>query len=141
MIGAQRFSRLRFPWSADPSRKAQSPPEDWRGTIRARLAVTAIAFAAWTVCIEARLLYLQVYRHSAMMARAESQQLQTVEAPAKRGDIVDRNGRLLAYSVEAESLWADPSKIQDLDLPSFYCELIGYQTCSHYVAMRALDRI
>ena len=69
MIGAQRFSRLRFPWSADPSRKAQSPPEDWRGTIRARLAVTAIAFAAWTVCIEARLLYLQVYRHSAMMAR------------------------------------------------------------------------
>ena len=115
MIGAQRFSRLRFPWSADPSRKAQSRPEDWRGTIRARLAVTAIAFAAWTVCIEARLLYLQVYRHSAMMARAESQQLQTVAAPAKRGDIVDRNGRLLAYSVEAESLWADPSKVQDLE--------------------------
>jgi cell division protein FtsI (penicillin-binding protein 3) len=114
MIGAQRFSRLRFPWTADPSRKAESRPEDWRATIRARLTVTAIAFAAWTVCIEGRLLYLQVYRHSAMMARAESQQLQTVAAPAKRGDIVDRNGRLLAYSVEAESLWADPSKVQDV---------------------------
>jgi cell division protein FtsI (penicillin-binding protein 3) len=115
MIGAQRLSRLRFPWSADQSRNADSRPDDWRRTIRARLAVTAIAFAAWTVCIEARLLYLQVYRHGAMVARAESQQLQTVEAPAKRGDIVDRNGRLLAYSVEAESLWADPSKVQDVE--------------------------
>ena len=115
MIGAQRLSRLRFPWSADRSRTAGSRPDDWRRTIRARLAVTAIAFAAWTVCIEARLLYLQVYRHGAMVARAESQQLQTVEAPAKRGDIVDRNGRLLAYSVEAESLWADPSKVQDVE--------------------------
>ena len=115
MIGAQRLSRLRFPWSADRSRNAGSRPDDWRRTIRARLAVTAIAFAAWTVCIEARLLYLQVYRHGAMVARAESQQLQTVEAPAKRGDIVDRNGRLLAYSVEAESLWADPSKVQDVE--------------------------
>ena len=115
MIGVQRLSRLRFPWSADRSRTAGSRPDDWRRTIRARLAVTAIAFAAWTVCIEARLLYLQVYRHGAMVARAESQQLQTVEAPAKRGDIVDRNGRLLAYSVEAESLWADPSKVQDVE--------------------------
>ncbi len=115
MIGGQRLSRLRFPWSADQSRNADSRPDDWRRTIRARLAVTAIAFAAWTVCIEARLLYLQVYRHGAMVARAESQQLQTVEAPAKRGDIVDRNGRLLAYSVEAESLWADPSKVQDVE--------------------------
>src|SRR5688572_3790393 len=115
MTGAQRISRLRLPWSATPSRQAESRPGDWRRTIRARLTVTAIVFAAWTVCIEARLLYLQVYRHSAMVARAESQQLQTVEAPAKRGDIVDRNGRLLAYSVEAASLWADPSKVQDVE--------------------------
>jgi cell division protein FtsI/penicillin-binding protein 2 len=46
-----------------------------------------------------------VFKHSELVARAERQQMQTVEAPAKRGDIVDRNGRLLAYSVD-RSLWA-----------------------------------
>ena len=115
MTGDERIRRFRFPWSADPARRADaSRPEDWRNTIRARVAVTASVFAIWTVCIEARLFYLQVVRHNAMVARAESQQLQTVEAPAKRGDIVDRNGRLLAYSVEAESLWADPTKVEQI---------------------------
>lgn len=115
MTGDERIRRFRFPWSADAARKAdKSRADDWRGTIRARVTATAMVFVVWTVCIEARLFYLQVVRHSAMVARAESQQLQTVEAPAKRGDIVDRNGRLLAYSVEAESLWADPTKVQNI---------------------------
>ena len=116
MTGDDRISRFRFPWSADSARGAEkSRPGDWRRTIHARVTVTAIVFAVWTVCIEGRLFYLQVIRHGAMVARAESQQLQTVEAPAKRGDIVDRNGRLLAYSVEAESLWADPTKVENIE--------------------------
>jgi cell division protein FtsI (penicillin-binding protein 3) len=115
MTGQERIGRFKFPWSAHPARAGHPRPGDWRATIRARVTVTAAVFALWTVCIEGRLFYLQVVRHSAMVARAESQQLQTVEAPAKRGDIVDRNGRLLAYSVEAESLWADPSKVEDAD--------------------------
>jgi cell division protein FtsI (penicillin-binding protein 3) len=77
------------------------------------LAVTAAVFAVWTVTIEARLLYLQVVRHADMMARADSQQMRTIEAPAKRGDIVDRNGHLLAYSVDAGSVFADPAEIDD----------------------------
>ena len=36
-------------------------------------------------------------------------------APAKRGDIVDRNGHLLAYSVDADSIIAVPSEIEDAD--------------------------
>lgn len=86
---------------------------DWRATIRSRLAITAAAFALWTAGIEARLFYLQVVQHAALVERAENQQMQTIEPPAKRGDIVDRSGRLLAYSVDAESLWADPTQVDD----------------------------
>jgi cell division protein FtsI (penicillin-binding protein 3) len=86
---------------------------DWRYTIQSRLMVTAAVFAVWTITIEARLLYLQVVRYDQMMARADSQQMRTIEAPAKRGDIVDRNGHLLAFSVDAGSVFADPAEIDD----------------------------
>ena len=36
-------------------------------------------------------------------------------APAKRGEILDRTGRVLAYSVDADSVFADPSEIDDPD--------------------------
>ena len=63
----------------------------------------------WTAAIEARLVYLQVIEHADMMARANRQQLRTVKLAAKRGEIVDRNGHLLAYSVDADTIAADPS--------------------------------
>ena len=37
------------------------------------------------------------------------------DVPAKRGDIVDRRGRLLATSVDADSVYAVPSEIGDPD--------------------------
>jgi cell division protein FtsI (penicillin-binding protein 3) len=88
---------------------------DWRAVLRSRLVVCAVMLAAWTVAIEARLLYLQVVAHGDMMARANRQQLRTVELPAKRGEIVDRNGHLLAYSVDADTIGADPSDIDHPD--------------------------
>ena len=115
-MSAEERRRLRLPWTRDTGASAAKPtPADWRSTMRSRLLVTAITFAAWTVAIEAKLFYLQVVRHEALVARAESQQMQTIELPAKRGDIRDRNGRILAYSVDAESLWADPAVVQDVD--------------------------
>ena len=95
--------------------RAAPAPADWRGTIRSRLLVCAALFAAWTVGIEARLLYLQVLQHGEMMARADRQQLKTITLPAKRGEIVDRAGRVLAYSVDADTIAADPSDIEDPD--------------------------
>jgi cell division protein FtsI (penicillin-binding protein 3) len=106
------FARLRVPGR---SPAAPGGPPDWRCVIRSRLGITAVAFALWTCAIEARLLYLQVVQHEALVARAENQQMRTIEPPAKRGDIVDRNGRLLAYSVDAESLWADPEQVEDVE--------------------------
>ena len=67
------------------------------------------------VAIEARLLYLQVFQHAEMVARAARQRQNTIDAPARRGDILDRNGNLLAYTVDADSIIADPTEIEDPD--------------------------
>ena len=88
-------------------------PFNWRPTIVRRVGVAAIAFAVWTLGIEARLVYLQVVSHADLVARAERQQMRTVSSPAKRGEIADRNGRILAYSVDADTIYAVPHEVEN----------------------------
>jgi cell division protein FtsI (penicillin-binding protein 3) len=119
-VADEQASRgFRLPWrgrTKGRSRRSEPPPvPDWRTTIRSRLVVAAAAFALWTAGIEARLLYLQVYQHSDMVARAARQRMNTLDAPARRGDILDRNGKVLAYSVDADSIFADPTEVKDPD--------------------------
>jgi cell division protein FtsI (penicillin-binding protein 3) len=90
-------------------------PLEWRHTLQTRVAVCAVVFAAWTVGIEARLMYLQVIRHAEMTTRANRQQVRTVTPAAKRGEILDRNGRVLAFSVDAETIAADPSQVVEAE--------------------------
>ena len=94
---------------------ADKPTFAWRITLKRRIIVAAAALVAWSAAIEARLVYLQVGRHADLSARAERQQLRTVETTAKRGDILDRSGRVLAYSVDADSIYAVPTDISDPD--------------------------
>jgi cell division protein FtsI (penicillin-binding protein 3) len=75
--------------------------------------VAAGALVLWVTGIEARLVMLQVVQHDELVAKAERQQMSTVVAPAKRGEIFDRNGRLLAYSVDADTIYAVPTEITD----------------------------
>ena len=75
--------------------------------------VAAAVLVLWVVGIEARLLVLQVLQHDDLVARAEKQHSSTVAAPAKRGEIFDRHGRLLAYSVDADTIYAVPTEISD----------------------------
>jgi cell division protein FtsI (penicillin-binding protein 3) len=86
---------------------------DWRATIRGRLFVAAAMFIIWAAGIQARLLYLQVHRHHDLQSRAENQSARTMEISAKRGDILDRYGRVLAYSVDADSVYGVPSEIEN----------------------------
>ena len=94
---------------------AETPVNAWRTTLKRRTVVAAAIFLAWSGAIEARLVYLQVLRHDDLLSRAERQQMRTVAAPAKRGEILDRTGRVLAYSVDAESIYAVPTDIADPD--------------------------
>ena len=110
-------SWLRGVWNRVPgrsSRRDRVPAAfDWRRTVRRRLLVVAVGFALWTAGIEARLVYLQIVRHDELVARADSQQLRTVEMHPKRGEILDRNGRVLAYSVDADTIYAVPTEVED----------------------------
>jgi cell division protein FtsI (penicillin-binding protein 3) len=65
------------------------------------------------VAIEARLVYLQVFQYDFLLARADQQQSDTIPLEAKRGDILDRNGDLLAYNVDADTVWAAPGQVVD----------------------------
>lgn len=103
-------------WRARTPSRANAPQsrdQVWRRTVRRRIVVMAVLFAGWGVAIEARLFVLQVVQHADLVARAERQQLRTVDAVAKRGEILDREGHVLAYSVDAESIYAVPGEIGD----------------------------
>ena len=81
--------------------------------MRGRVLVAAVLFGGWVVAIEVRLVDLQVLQHDELVDRAERQQLQTRILAAKRGDIVDRKGRVLATSVDADTVVAVPSAVTD----------------------------
>ncbi|MGE3274584.1 MAG: penicillin-binding protein [Vicinamibacterales bacterium] len=101
-------------------------PFNWRPTIRRRVTVAAVLFVVWAVGIEARLGFLQIASHDDLMARAARQQQKTIEAPAKRGEIYDRDGRLLAYSVDADTIYAVPSEIEEpASVAARVCEALG----------------
>jgi cell division protein FtsI (penicillin-binding protein 3) len=93
---------------------AETPtPDAWRATLRRRVLCILVAFVAWTAGIEYRLVYLQVYRHNDYVAKAERQHKRTLTVPAIRGDIVDRENRVLATSAEVETVYAVPTEIDD----------------------------
>jgi cell division protein FtsI (penicillin-binding protein 3) len=82
-------------------------------TVKRRTIVGAVVLGLWAMAIVLRLVDLQVIARADLMARAERQQLRTVAAPAKRGDILDRRGRVLATSVDVDTIYAVPSDIAD----------------------------
>jgi len=94
---------------------ADKPAFAWRITLKRRLIVAVSVLAIWSAVIESRLVYLQVGQHADLTEQAERQQLRTVETTARRGDILDRSGRVLAYSVDADSIFAVPTEISDAD--------------------------
>jgi cell division protein FtsI (penicillin-binding protein 3) len=91
----------------------QPPAPDWRQTLKRRLIVAVSVLGLWALAIEVRLGYLQTVLRPELQARAESQHHRRLAAPAKRGDIVDRHGNVLATSVDEDSIYAVPSELKD----------------------------
>jgi cell division protein FtsI (penicillin-binding protein 3) len=92
---------------------AVQPDPNWRPVLKRRLMAAAGVLVLWVVAIEVRLVWLQVMQYDQLVSRAERQQMSTLPAPAKRGEIYDRNGRVLAYSVDADTIYAVPTEIND----------------------------
>ena len=82
-----------------PDRPDEAFEASWRRAFRRRLLMIGVAFVLWTVGIQARLVFLQVVAHPVYLEQANDQQMRVFEPAAKRGDLLDRNGEVLAYSV------------------------------------------
>jgi len=89
-----------------------APAGSWRQLIKGRAAVALCGVAVWAAVVEARLIQVSVFQHTELAERAIKQQQRVLKATAPRGDIVDRQGRMLAYSVAASAINADPSRIE-----------------------------
>lgn len=100
----------------------------WRQVIRRRLRTTGLVFVLWSVGIEARLYFLQVVSHEEMTSRASGQQSRSIDAHPKRGEILDRHGRILAYSVGGDSIYAVPYDVADAAATT--AQLCGVMSCS-----------
>jgi cell division protein FtsI (penicillin-binding protein 3) len=80
------------------------------GNGRRALLVAAVLLTGFA-CVTFRLVLLQVIRHGQLTERAHRQQNKVVDLPAGRGSVFDRNGRELAVSVDAMSLYGIPSRV------------------------------
>jgi cell division protein FtsI (penicillin-binding protein 3) len=80
-------------------------------TSNKRLIQIFAALAAWAIIVVARLAQVQIVRHDDYVSRALRQQERTLELSPVRGAILDARGRVLAESIAAESIYADPQAI------------------------------
>lgn len=84
----------------------------WRG-IRGRLALSGLVFFALFLAVGLRAFQLQVVQGERLRRLGERQHLKEWIVQPKRGTILDRAGEPLALSLEAQSLYARPSRLKD----------------------------
>lgn len=77
---------------------------------RSKLIVAGIALAF--AGLAGRAAYVQVVGNEFFQRQGEVRFARTLELPANRGRILDRNGLILASSVPASSIWAIPEDVE-----------------------------
>src|SRR5450830_1536786 len=92
-------------FSASPVLQVAMPA--WRS--RVVLFVLFMAFFA----LAARALWLQGMSTDFLQKQGASRYARTLELPATRGKITDRNGQVLASSVPVKAIWAIPDDVQE----------------------------
>lgn len=83
---------------------------DWG---KARIAAVVAIFCVLWLGLWGRAWYLQMIEGPRLADKARRQHMATELVTGKRGMIMDRNGQVLARSVEARSVYARPQEIQD----------------------------
>jgi cell division protein FtsI (penicillin-binding protein 3) len=83
--------------------------EGWRSRF-----VLVLAIGGFSVLL-GRAFYLQALDTGFLQAKGEARYTRTIELPASRGPVKDRNGQLLAVSTAVESIWAIPDELDDVD--------------------------
>ncbi len=101
-------------YAASPLLASRTPV--WRSKFI--VAAVALGFLA----LAARATYVQVVHSHFFIRQGEVRFVRTLELPANRGRLLDRNGLILASSVPAASLWAIPEDV-DGDQPAVRAKL------------------
>jgi cell division protein FtsI (penicillin-binding protein 3) len=65
--------------------------------------------------LAARAFWVQVWTTRFYQNQGELRFVRTIELPAMRGRILDRNGNILASSIPAKTIWADPTQVESSD--------------------------
>ena len=78
-----------------------------------RCAVIMGGIVALFVGLVGRVAYLQTYGRESTITRADRQQHQSLVMTARRGDVYDRNGLVMAGTIQVKSLFVDPKFMQD----------------------------
>ncbi|HEY6358582.1 MAG TPA: hypothetical protein VIX35_10080, partial [Vicinamibacterales bacterium] len=105
------------PAELDPLRRADRPDPAfegrWRDGVKRRTIVVLSLLGLWAAGVEARLVQLQVFEHTRMLLEADREQQEIIHTASVRGDIVDRHGEVLAYSVPAHRIIASPKDVAE----------------------------
>ncbi|PZN06424.1 MAG: peptidoglycan glycosyltransferase, partial [Bacillota bacterium] len=80
--------------------------------LRRRILVVFLAFSLALAVLAGRLVTIQVVRGEALRQKALDMRLWQVPVQARRGDIVDRNGRVLATSTDVDTVYVAPAELQ-----------------------------
>jgi cell division protein FtsI (penicillin-binding protein 3) len=91
-------------YATSPLLASKTPP--WRS--RLLVALVGVGFTA----LLARAAYVQIIGTDFFQQQGEKRYVHTLQMPASRGRILDRNGALLATSVAAPSVWAIPKDFE-----------------------------
>ncbi len=91
-------------YSSSPLLASKTPV--WRSKFI--VAAIALGFAG----LAARAAHIQIFGNEFFQRQGEVRFVRTLELPASRGRILDRNGLILASSVPAESIWAIPEDVE-----------------------------
>ena len=100
---ADRGASRSINYSASPLLASKTPM--WRSKFI--VAALAVAFAG----LAGRAAYVQVFGNDFFQRQGEVRFARTLELPANRGRVLDRNGLILASSVVAQSIWAIPEDV------------------------------
>src|SRR6201992_3481548 len=105
--------------------------------VRAKLAILATLLI--TVLLTYRLADVQIRQGATLSRLALSQHSETVDAFAKRGSIVDRDGTVLVRSLPSESVYAVPTSIDANEVGNVAAKLapiLGYKADRIEAALR-----
>ncbi|HRO60330.1 MAG TPA: penicillin-binding protein 2 [Burkholderiaceae bacterium] len=99
----KRGRNRNVPFVSNPLLKVSLP------AYRSQLLMLCVALGF--VALAARAVWLQVFSQDFLQRQGEVRYARTIELPASRGKIFDRNGVVLASSLPARAVWAAPEQV------------------------------